>query len=1039
MIETYPGRREEIYDGYLQNIGDIRFTFREIDVMACIYHNRGEKKIGSLLDISHRTVGAHVRNIMGKLGNSSRDYVIDFIEKSGKLNYLKEYYLNLLVEASFHKQLQRISAINRQGMSIVMPKSNKLTEKEVGLIQTIKEFLSKTNIECKGDLLSDTANSNITLSYNDSEIVGSLQNNDLHTIKLILSESNTKDRGGNRDTHKLDKEEQKIDFTAEKEFYKSFMMLACSIVFGGNYDKAQQALQDFEDDYNNLQNSFKGNVPPLDKTNNTNITNKNGRKIFISVAVLMISLIAVSLYIFKDDISNDSANALPAFNLPMELEHFTDRPEIMQAVWDKLKSNREKRTTTALVGMHGLGGIGKTTLANRIIHYPQKKYQFRAWFSSETEDLLQNDYFDLGTKNHLFNQQMNTKQRISAVKAWLEKQGDILLVYDNVPDMETIKEYLPNKGDIVITSRNYKLPNAIEIDVMSENQAIRLLENLLPAELRKHPKYHDDIRKLIVELGYLPLALSQAGAYIDQNKLNIREYLDLYEKQKNELLRDKTMPVMDNHLPVYVTWDMSIAELSRDESGKEALKLLEFISVCYPENIHKNLMTKFLYGKDDVEARMNLTKLLGLLRNYAIIQLKEDTISVHRLVHAWLKDKHSNMETQRSLQSFLEKLVKDYHVDTLLQLDFKFLKSLSIQLEEYISALKPSSSLDKTQPMTLLGAIYFVLGDYDRSLQVHQKVFQMNSNNSGSDEIHMAYTLHHMGTAYRSLSQHNFGLNELSKALAIKERILGKDHPSVANTLHHMGKSYRNAGEYFLSIDALQKALEIKRRHLSPDDILIADTLHQISAVLLYLGEFDDSMNAIKKAVYIKKKNLPEGHLEIAKSLHQLGIVECVFGKYEQGLLTLHASLQMKEQHLDHNHFEIGRTLQRIGAAYYMQGKYEKALDYSYKALHSKTVGDRKGSMHISGILKQIGMIYLKIGNVEKALSYLKQSLMIREKHLGLDSVRNRGILLELSKVYQKVGRLSESKDFKIRAEQILSRHQFMSKYETNGYFSLSK
>jgi len=78
-------KTRELYDSYLNNIKDINFTHREIDIIACVLHNRGEKKTASLLSISPRTVSAHIHNVMLKLGCNSREHLIDFIEKSGKL------------------------------------------------------------------------------------------------------------------------------------------------------------------------------------------------------------------------------------------------------------------------------------------------------------------------------------------------------------------------------------------------------------------------------------------------------------------------------------------------------------------------------------------------------------------------------------------------------------------------------------------------------------------------------------------------------------------------------------------------------------------------------------------------------------------------------------------------------------------------------------------------------------------------------------------------------------------------------------------
>ena len=74
--------KKEIYNKQLNLIEGIKFTSREIDVIACILHNRGEKKIAMLLSISPRTVSTHIHNIMLKLGHNYIESIIDFIEKS---------------------------------------------------------------------------------------------------------------------------------------------------------------------------------------------------------------------------------------------------------------------------------------------------------------------------------------------------------------------------------------------------------------------------------------------------------------------------------------------------------------------------------------------------------------------------------------------------------------------------------------------------------------------------------------------------------------------------------------------------------------------------------------------------------------------------------------------------------------------------------------------------------------------------------------------------------------------------------------------
>ena len=82
---------QDIYNQDLAKINDIKFTRREIDVIAFIVNGRTTKKIASFLTLSPRTVDNHIYNIMMKLECHSRENIIDFIEKSGMFPIIRQY------------------------------------------------------------------------------------------------------------------------------------------------------------------------------------------------------------------------------------------------------------------------------------------------------------------------------------------------------------------------------------------------------------------------------------------------------------------------------------------------------------------------------------------------------------------------------------------------------------------------------------------------------------------------------------------------------------------------------------------------------------------------------------------------------------------------------------------------------------------------------------------------------------------------------------------------------------------------------------
>lgn len=88
-----------------KKIDGVKFTPREIDVIACLLSGRGTKKTALLLTIKEKTVETHKNNIMRKMDCNSKDSIIDFIEKSDHFYILREHYLRLLNMSIFYKSL----------------------------------------------------------------------------------------------------------------------------------------------------------------------------------------------------------------------------------------------------------------------------------------------------------------------------------------------------------------------------------------------------------------------------------------------------------------------------------------------------------------------------------------------------------------------------------------------------------------------------------------------------------------------------------------------------------------------------------------------------------------------------------------------------------------------------------------------------------------------------------------------------------------------------------------------------------------------
>ena len=138
-------------------------------------------------------------------------------------------------------------------------------------------------------------------------------------------------------------------------------------------------------------------------------------------------------------------------------------------------------------------------------------------------------------------------------------------MFDNVQKYESIMGYLPDggTGHILLTSRDQRWPDIfvrIRVDVMSPDDSISFIKQLSirPDGNNKHD--NNDIGESAKELGYLPLAMAQASAYIQQTPgYTFAQYLGLNRRNTKILLSKGQLPIGSlHHVSVAATWQTSI-------------------------------------------------------------------------------------------------------------------------------------------------------------------------------------------------------------------------------------------------------------------------------------------------------------------------------------------------------------------------------------------------------------------------------------------------------------------------------------------------
>jgi|GEM_PF-1901886 len=1085
-------RLEEHYKD-LKEIHGVKFTPRQIDIIACIINGRVRwKQISDILDIEVTAVASHMSSIRDRMlqnpgiGND----IISFVERASNFNLIKDHYQHLSKLYEFQQLLKKIEKktpfkqstkvslyyygskesnyllgnhkkpglikhLTMLGietelidLSKIIVGNNQTTDKENSSIS--QKNLTKTRL-IKILILSESVYEGLVHDANFRNIVNSVIDSTIPSALTLSYLEEIPER-----VHNVLKGSRIISL--KEKYYSFFFTLLETLTIDG---KCTEEIQKFNCTYNEKKNTFtttktreQGITQPLSWKNIFSITRKYFKHISFVFIVCVTNILLVKFNVFSSTNSfkqNQGSLTTINWNLPILTDHYVERKEIIHKIWSKFINNN-RLTTVFLVGIHGLGGIGKTTLANIVSHNPQKEYSFIGWFSAETEDLLKNDYFELGYKYNLIKQNMTNKQKIDSVREWLENQKSVLLVYDNVPNIEILKKFLPGKGDVIVTSRNHNLPEAIEIDVMSEPESIELLDRLLPETLKQSPNYDKQLIDLAKKLGYFPLALSQAGAYISLNVTSITEYLSLYSAHEDKILSEKTMPSNDYHDPIYISWDMSIKELSRGQEGQAIISLLNFIAYCYPEKIPRKLLARYLYNRTDDISIINLNRKLSMLRNYSLVKLTPDSLSIHRLVHSHLRYGHT---PKKKLALLLKgaRTIKDifnsnHHIDT----DVDFLKLMVPQIEGFMAQLqKITSENNYIDLISIAGDIYFSLGDYNTSFQMHSNALTIlkkhfvnnytsmlhtllqlgniefilrNNNNSlrfltqalqinkehlGTNSIEVAYILCSLGRTYCETGDYNQCLKYLENSLLIQENHPGKDDLYKALTFGYIGSAYRKLNDYDKSLEFLRTSLKFQEKLLGRDHLYTSEAIKDLGITQRRLGNYEESLRLLEKALKIQEKHLGKDNLEVGYTLHQLGIVYRKLGHYKKSLLLLEKAQELEEKHLGVGHLYTSYNLRQLASTFAQLKEYEKSIKLVNKAIAIQAQHLGKDHVYISYLLRRLGTTELLMGNYSNSIASLEKALYIQEKNFGRNHLYTAYILHPMGSLYYKRGKYQKS------------------------------
>ncbi|KAI0160872.1 hypothetical protein GGR52DRAFT_586203 [Hypoxylon sp. FL1284] len=440
---------------------------------------------------------------------------------------------------------------------------------------------------------------------------------------------------------------------------------------------------------------------------------------------------------------------------------------------------------------------------------------------------------------------------------------------------------------------------------MDLDEATEFLNNSLAD---KQPLQNQEVQQLLSELAYLlPLAIAQAAAYLNRNRISVEKYLSLLRgtdqdmvRVMNREFRDETRYPGSNNA-VATTWVVSFNEIR--ETDEAAANLLLFISYIEHKAIPKLLLPN-PWSDEELEHAV------GTLVAYAFLvrQEDEDIYDMHRLVHLAAKLWRNG---QKELKPGIEEVIRHlksvfripdpenhqpwrqylHHavrvienssqcsIDERYELLFSVGKCLyqdrhlqaAVMAFEHISEainmlkkvhavrvqiLPPHDSLRLATEQALATA-YLQVGQTETGIAMLERVAAVQKTQP--EEFGHLVNKHDLGQAYLMDDRVEEAIEMLEQVVVSKKEVMREEDPSRLLSERELARAYRQARRVQDAIDILEPAVAIYRKLPGHNKERLAAE-YELERAYFERGRVQESIDVPESVVAGKRRITPEGY-----------------------------------------------------------------------------------------------------------------------------------------------------------------------------------
>ncbi|WPJ65283.1 hypothetical protein SMAC4_13902 [Sordaria macrospora] len=719
------------------------------------------------------------------------------------------------------------------------------------------------------------------------------------------------------------------------------------------------------------------------------------------------------------------------------------------------------------VALVGLGGVGKSQLAIEYAYRTAAKEPDRwvFWVHAGTQARVEEGFKAIADAVKLPGRKQPKADVPQLVYSWLSNERDrrwivILDSADDVdvffgagsnPERRPLADYLPQSpnGSLLVTTRNKNLAcrlvggykNTIEIGPMAEGDALLLLERKLSLLSDK-----DSAEELVRALEYVPLAISQAAAYIQRMspRSSVKKYLAEFHKGESKRARLLSHDAGEFRREggassaILTTWRISFEHIrSKRASAADLLSLMSFFdrqgipeSLLRPPHMDEAIQERGSDVQHDLgsnssdddrendETDSGFEDNIAMLTDFCLVTVSEsgETFEMHGLVQlstrTWLKACGREEEFKHQFVSRIAALFPPGGYS-----NWATCQRLFPHVEKAVDYRPVESKLEEAWATLLYNGGWYaeLQGRYEVAEKMAHKSMRSRKEILGrEDERALAST-----SLYAEVLRDK-GLWKEAETLEVqvmetRKAKLGADHPSTLTSMANLASTYRNQGRWEEAEKLEVQVMETRKAKLGADHPDTLTSMANLASTFWNQGRWEEAEKLFVQVMETRKAKLGANHPDTLTSMANLASTYSNQGRWEEAEKLEVQVMETRKAKLGANHPDTLTSMANLASTLWNQGRWEEAEKLFVQVMEMSKA--KLGADHPSTLtsMANLASTYRNQGRWEEAEKLFVQVMETSKAKLGADHPDTLTSMANLASTYRNQGRWEEAEKLEVQ------------------------